>query len=63
MTHSDGRDEPAGTRDRPADGPPAYSGERVRQGYIALNTPRRRWIFFSGLVGFVVLAILAALSL
>ena len=63
MTRSDGRDEPARTGSRLADKPPAYSGERVRQGYIALNTPRRRRIFLSGLVGIVVLVILVALSL
>lgn len=35
---------------------PVYSGERLRQGRVVLNTPLRRRIFFAGLIGFVILA-------
>jgi len=35
--------------------------EKARQGYIALKTPARRWIFFGGLAAFVLLVF--ALSL
>ncbi len=42
---------------------PVYSGEKARQGRIVLNTPLRRIIFLSGLVGIVVLAILWGLWL
>lgn len=36
--------------------------DRVRQGEIILRTPLRRLIFFGGLVGLVVLAIVLALA-
>jgi hypothetical protein len=39
---------------------PTLGGQEARQGRIVLNTPARRWIFFSGLVGLVVLAVLLA---
>lgn len=32
-----------------------YPGEKARQGTIVLNTPARRWVFFGGIVGFVLL--------
>jgi hypothetical protein len=35
--------------------------EQARQGRIALTTPRRRAVFFGGLVAFAALAVLAAL--
>lgn len=41
-------------------GASTYSGERVRQGRIILNTPRRRAVFIAGLVGFVLLALISA---
>ena len=37
---------------------PVYSGEKVRQGEIVLRTPSRRLVFFGGLVGFVLLAVI-----
>lgn len=40
---------------------PVHSGERVRQGYIALRKPWQRWVFFGGLAGFVLLAIFGRL--
>lgn len=58
-THGAGRDDrqqPARRRE-----PPTYSGEQVRQGRIVLNTPARRWIFFGGLIGFVLLAYVLAI--
>lgn len=39
---------------------PTLGGQEARQGRIVLNTPARRWVFFSGLVGLVVLAVLLA---
>ncbi len=39
---------------------PTLGPEEARQGRIILNTPTRRWVFFSGLVGLVVLAVLLA---
>jgi hypothetical protein len=41
--------------------PQGYTGERVRQGRIVLNTPARRWTFIGGLIGFVVLAYVLAM--
>ena len=35
-----------------------HSAQDVRQGEIILRTPLRRWIFFGGLVGFVILAVI-----
>ncbi|WP_207462908.1 hypothetical protein [Azospirillum sp. SYSU D00513] len=46
---------------RNRDKPIIVSGEQARQGEIVLNTPRRRWIFVSGLVGFILLALLGGL--
>jgi hypothetical protein len=40
-----------------------YPAEKARQGRIVLNTPLRRGIFLSGLVGSVLLAIAAAVLL
>lgn len=37
-----------------------YPAERARQGRIVLNTPLRRYIFFGGLIGFVVLIAIIA---
>lgn len=42
-------------RDRP------YPAEKARQGYIVLNTPTRRAIFFGGLVAFVVIVVVVSL--
>jgi hypothetical protein len=39
----------------------SYSAEKARQGYIALNTPARRVIFFGGLIAFVLLAVILAM--
>ena len=45
---------------RPAGDPPeTISGQDARQGRIVLNTPRRRWIFFGGLIAFVLFVIVA----
>lgn len=41
--------------------PRPYPGEKARQGRIVLNTPGRRRIFIGGLIGIVLLALLAAL--
>jgi hypothetical protein len=35
-----------------------YPAEKARGGEIILNTPARRWIFVSGLVGAVLLVLL-----
>ena len=43
------------------DGPKTYPAEKARQGEIVLNTRRRRMIFFGGLIGFVLLAVLLPL--
>ena len=37
---------------------PEYPAEKARQGYIALNTPARRRVFFGGLVALVVFVVL-----
>jgi hypothetical protein len=39
-----------------------YSADRVRQVRIVLNTPARRAIFVAGLVGIVILALVAAIE-
>lgn len=39
--------------------PKTISGRKARQGEIILRTPMRKAIFIAGLVGFVVLAIIA----
>lgn len=36
----------------------AYPAEKARQGEIILRTPARRVIFFGGLIGFVLLALI-----
>lgn len=38
-----------------------YPAGKARQGRIVLSTPTRRLIFFTGLAGFVVLALVAVL--
>ena len=40
--------------------PRPYPGEKARQGRIVLNTPGRRRVFLGGLIGIVVLTLLAA---
>lgn len=35
--------------------------EKARQGYIALKTPARKWVFFGGLAAFVLLMIFLTL--
>lgn len=35
--------------------------EKARQGYVALKTPARRWVFFGGLAAFVLLVIFLTL--
>lgn len=35
-----------------------YPAEKARGGEIILNTPLRRWVFISGLVGAVVLVLI-----
>ena len=49
-------------REDPARPPPQaeqepYPAEKARGGEIILDTPRKRWIFFGGLVGAVLLAL------
>ncbi len=39
----------------------AYPGEKARQGTIVLNTPARRYIFFGGIIGFVLLVFVVML--
>lgn len=36
----------------------AYLAEKARQGYIALSTPRRKWLFFGALVLMVLVVLL-----
>jgi hypothetical protein len=38
-----------------------YPAEKARGGEIILNTSARRWIFFGGLVGAIVLVLLLSL--
>ena len=40
------------------DGPKTYPASKARQGEIVLRTRGRRMIFFGGLIGFVLLAVL-----
>jgi hypothetical protein len=37
--------------------------EEARQGQVALKGPRQRWIFFAGVVGAIVLAVVIALAI
>lgn len=49
---------------RPGDPPrpaPTLDREEASQGRVILNTPTRRWIFFGGLVAFVLFVLLAGL--
>lgn len=59
------RDEADASRSHNTDGTQhqrrEISAEEARQGEIILRTPQRRWIFLSGLIGIVVLALLGAL--
>lgn len=41
-------------------GPTTLSGQEARQGRIVLDTPTRRRVFLSGLVGLGVVVVLAA---
>ena len=43
-------------------GPREFSGRKVRQGRIVLNTPLRRAIFVTGLIVAVILAFVLAYS-
>jgi hypothetical protein len=40
-----------------------YSAQDVRQGYIVLRTPLRRWVFFGGLAGLVLLGLVFGVAL
>lgn len=40
------------------EGTQTYPAEKVRQGEVILKTRPRRVIFFAGLIGFVVLAVI-----
>jgi len=48
-------------RQGPAQGAPPskqpYPADKARGGEVILNTPLKRWIFFSGLVGAIVLVL------
>jgi uncharacterized membrane protein YdcZ (DUF606 family) len=48
-------------REGPAQTPPPpkqpYPAEKARGAEVILNTPLRRWIFFGGLVGCIVLVL------
>lgn len=44
----------------PDDGIAAYSDEKVREGFMVLNTPYRRLVFFAGLAGLVILVVASA---
>ena len=48
------RENPA---QRGSSSPPPYPAEKARGGEIILKTPLRRWVFISGLIGAVVLAL------
>jgi hypothetical protein len=52
-------------REGPAQGAPPptqpYPADKARGGEVILNTPLKRWIFFSGLVGAVVLVLVLGL--
>lgn len=37
---------------------PTYRAEDVRQGEIVLKKPWQRWVFFAGLAGMVLLALI-----
>lgn len=39
-----------------------YSAQDVRQGYIVLRTPLRRWVFFGGLAGLIVLGLVLGVA-
>ena len=41
---------------------PGYPAEKARQGYIALNTPGRRWTFFGGLAALVLFIIILSFA-
>ena len=45
-------------RARRRDAAPTLEAQEARQGRIVLNTPVRRWVFISGLVGLVILALI-----
>ena len=47
--------------DARAGGPEPLGAERARQGRIALDTPTRRRVFLSGLVGLAILVIVVVL--
>jgi hypothetical protein len=46
------------TKDKRTKGFPA---EAARQGYVVLNTPLRRWIFFGGLAAVILFTLLMAI--
>jgi hypothetical protein len=52
-------------REGPAQGAPPptqpYPADKARGGEVILNTPLKRWIFFRGLVGAVVLVLVLGL--
>lgn len=50
-------EEPVQDERNPSKEPLVYPAGKARQGQIVLNTPARRFIFFGGLVAFVLLAI------
>ena len=47
--------------ERPTREEDGYPGEKARQGYIVLNSPVRRWVFFGGIIGFVLLVFVVML--
>lgn len=49
---------PAPPQDEPTRGSPVYSAEQARGARIVLNTPLRRWIFFGGLAGLILLPLI-----
>ncbi|MCW5713159.1 MAG: hypothetical protein KIT43_01410 [Bauldia sp.] len=57
MQHSESR----ASRPNPSPDENGYPAEKARQGYIVLRTPLRRWIFFGGLVGVVILLVVLRL--
>ena len=40
-----------------------FAPEEARQGQVAHKGPRQRWIFFAGVVGAIVLAVVIALAI
>jgi len=40
-----------------------HAPEEARQGQVVLKSPRQRWMFFAGIAGAIVLALVIALTI